>query len=75
MTVPRREQARLASTAARLDEAFGFKYPLSEMVTERRIVERLPDTAVLTDDFAPVESLRAIKQHNRKLDEFLKGKW
>ncbi|MCY4439302.1 MAG: fused MFS/spermidine synthase [Deltaproteobacteria bacterium] len=72
---PRREPALLASTAARLDQAFGFKYPLSEMVTQRRIVERLPDTAVLTDDFAPVESLRAIKQHNRKLDEFLKGKW
>ncbi len=72
---PRREQARLASTAARLDDAFGFKYPLSEMVSQRRSVERLPDTAALTDDFAPVESLRAIKMHNRKLDEFLKGKW
>ena len=72
---PRREQARLASTAARLDGAFGFKYPLSEMVSQRRSVERLPDTAALTDDFAPVESLRAIKMHNRKLDEFLKGKW
>ncbi len=72
---PRREQARLASTAARLDDAFGFKYPLSGMVSRRRSVERLPDTAALTDDFAPVESLRAIKRHNRKLDEFLKGKW
>ena len=41
---PRREQARLASTAARLDDAFGFKYPLSEMVSRRRSVERLPDT-------------------------------
>ncbi len=72
---PLREQARLASTAARLDEAFGFKYPLSGMVSQRRSVGRLPDTAVLTDDFAPVESLRAIKRHNRKLSEFLKGKW
>jgi hypothetical protein len=25
---------------------------------------------VLTDDFAPVESLLAIQKHNRKLDEF-----
>lgn len=72
---PRREQARLASTAARLDDAFGFKYPLSDLVSRRRSVERLPDTAALTDDFAPVESLRAIQRHNRKLDEFLKGKW
>ncbi len=72
---PWREQARLASTAARLDDAFGFKYPLSGMVSQRRSVERLPDTAALTDDFAPVESLRAIKTHNRKLNEFLKGKW
>jgi len=72
---PRREQARLASTAGRLDAAFGFKYPLRDMVSQRRSVERLPDTAVLTDDFAPVESLRAIKRHNRKLSEFFKGKW
>ena len=72
---PRREQARLASTAARLDGAFGFKYPLNEMISQRRSVRRLPDTAALTDDFAPVESLRAIERHNRKLDEFLKGKW
>ncbi len=72
---PRREQARLASTAARLDGTFGFKYPLSEMVAQRRSVGRLPDTDALTDDFAPVESLRAIKRHNRKLDEFIKGKW
>ena len=72
---PKRAQAQLASTAARLDETFGFKYPLSEMVPQRRSVARLPDTAALTDDFAPVESLRAIKRHNRKLDEFLKGKW
>lgn len=72
---PKREQGELGLTAARLDAAFGFKYPLSKMVSQRRIVERLPDTAVLTDDFAPVESLRAIKRHNRKLDEFLKGKW
>ena len=71
----RREQARLASTAVKLDAAFGFKYPLSEMVSQRRSVERLPDTAALTDDFAPVESLRAIKMHNRKLGEFFKGKW
>lgn len=72
---PMREQARLASTAARLDAAFGFKYPLSDMVSQRRSVERLPDTPALTDDFAPVESLRAIKRHNRKLSEFFKGNW
>ena len=36
---------------------------------ERAIVTRSTGK-VLTDDFAPVESLLAIEKHNRKLEEF-----
>lgn len=70
----KRDQAQLLEAAGKLDDAYGFKYPLRSIVSRRRPVENPPDARVLTDDFAPVESLRAITRHNRKLDQFMKGK-
>ena len=70
----KRDQTQLLETAGKLDDVFGFKYSLRSIVSRRRPVEKLPDARALTDDFAPVESLRAIARHNRKLDEFIKGK-
>ena len=70
----KRDQAQLLEAAAKLDDAYGFKYPLRGIVSRRRPVEKPPKARALTDDFAPVESLRAIARHNRKLDEFFKGK-
>ena len=37
-------------------------------------VRNMPMEPVLTDDFSPVESLRAIERHNQKLDEFTREK-
>lgn len=70
---PRRGQSELLSTARRLDAEFKFKYPLSVLVSQRRELKHLPDVRALTDDFAPVEALRAIERHNRKLDQFIGG--
>ena len=70
---PWRTQSSLLETAARKDSEFGFPYSLQSLLADRRTVERLPDVEALTDDFAPVEALRAIARHNRKLDEFLAG--
>ena len=70
----KREQAQLLEAAGKLDDVYGFKYPLRRIVSRRRPVEIPPDARALTDDFAPVESLRGIARHNRKLDEFIKGK-
>lgn len=70
---PERKADDLAAVAAERDAAFGLRYPLAGMLAARKRVD-LSDTqtidakaAVLTDDFAPVESLKAIERHNRKL--------
>ena len=70
---PERDRQDLLTAAASLDAAYGFKYRLVELVAERRPVAGLPDMRPMTDDFAPVESLRAIERHNRKLDPFVEG--
>lgn len=70
---PERKADDLAAVASERDKALGLRYPLTEMLAVRRHVD-LNDTqtisakaAVLTDDFAPVETLKAIERHNRKL--------
>ena len=71
---PRRDQAELSETAREADSEFRFKYSLRDMVQQRRTVVNLPKVRSLTDDFAPVESLRAIARHNRKLDSLVEGR-
>jgi spermidine synthase len=66
---PKRTQAELTARADALQKEHKFLYPLGEFLPERRGVKR-SSGKVLTDDFAPVESLLAIEKHNRKLDEF-----
>ena len=66
---PRRTQAELAARAEALQKEHKLLYPLGVFLPERRGVTRSRGK-VLTDDFAPVESLLAIEKHNRKLEEF-----
>lgn len=65
---PLRSEADLMASANEKQARFGFKYPLPDMVSQRRVLAQLPKAQVLTDDFAPVESLKAIERHNQKLD-------
>jgi spermidine synthase len=65
----KRTQVELQARAAVLQQQHNFVYPLAAFLGERRTVTRSRGK-VLTDDFAPVESLLAIEKHNRKLDEF-----
>jgi spermidine synthase len=67
---PRKTQAQLLERATKLQNEHRFLYPLTELVTGRRVVNRTMPGKVLSDDFAPVESLLAIERHNRKLDDF-----
>jgi len=68
---PERTPAALAAAAVARQEAYGFRYDLRELLRDRR---RLADergavdaaAAVLTDDFAPVDALKAIQHHNRR---------
>jgi spermidine synthase len=66
---PKRTQEALLARATELQKQYHFRYPLPDIVSERRTVNRKVPGKVLSDDFAPVESLLAIEKHNRKLDD------
>ena len=65
-------QDELAKTAAERQAKYHFRYELPTLLAARK---RFPpdigpmnaDAPVLTDDFAPVEALKAIDRHNEKL--------
>jgi len=68
---PPRAPEDLEKTAQQRQAAYHFRYDLSQMLAQRRRLP--PDTGtinpnakVLTDDFAPVDALKAIAVHNRK---------
>ncbi len=70
---PARDAEDLATVARERDGAFGLRYTLQDMLTQRRHIQidggKVIDAnaKVLTDDFAPVEALKTIERHNRKL--------
>jgi len=65
---PPLSQASLAAKAATMQGRYNLRYDLRSMVEGRRVLAR-PTGKVMTDDFAPVETLRAIEQHNEKWKE------
>jgi spermidine synthase len=65
-------QDELAKTAAERQAKYHFRYDLPTLLAARKrfppdIGPMSPDAPVLTDDFAPVEALKAIERHNEKL--------
>jgi spermidine synthase len=62
----------LAAVAGARDKTWGLRYPLAGMLAERKRVDlndaRTIDAKakVLTDDFAPVDTLKAVERHNGK---------
>jgi spermidine synthase len=68
-----RKSEDLAGVARDRDKAYGLRYSLIEMLSQRRHIQIAGGTVidanakVLTDDFAPVETLKTIERHNRKL--------
>lgn len=68
-----RKPEDLAALAQQRDQAFGLRYKLTDMLSERRRIDLKSgdvidaNAKVLSDDFAPVESLKSIERHNRKL--------
>jgi spermidine synthase len=61
-------QSELLARAARAQERWKARYDFRKMAAERRVLTR-PSGKVLTDDFAPVETLRAIEKNNEKWKE------
>jgi spermidine synthase len=69
---PPRSADDLDRAAHERDSAYNLRYSLHDMLAQRRQVPIDggtmidPKAKVLTDDFAPVEALKAIEAHNRK---------
>lgn len=66
---PPRDPAELEKTAKERQTELNLRYPLTDMLAQRRGLDPNtidPSAKVLTDDFAPVEALKAIDNHNRK---------
>jgi spermidine synthase len=70
---PERKPEDLAGLARDRDKSLGLRYSLMEMLAQRRHIQIAgggvidANAKVLTDDFAPVETLKNIERHNRKL--------
>ncbi len=66
---PQKTQAELRARAEERQGAIGFYYPLPKFLPERRVVKKNVGAKPLTDDFAPVEMLKAVERHNAKVDD------
>ena len=62
---PSLRQADLMERAAAIQARYNLRYDLRTMAATRRVLSR-PTGKILTDDFAPVETMRAIEQNNEK---------
>ena len=63
---PLKDDATVARQAAERQAEYGFRYDLTKIL-DRRFEPDVDATArALTDDFAPVEYLKAIERHNEK---------
>ncbi len=67
-----RSSEELDQVASERDQKLKLRYKLTDMLAQRRRFPPPnagtidPNAKVLTDDFAPVEALKAIEKHNRK---------
>lgn len=62
---PPKDDAEVARIAAERQAEFGFRYPLPDILA-RRYMPEVGQAEAMTDDFAPVEYLKAIERHNEK---------
>lgn len=63
---PAKTNAQLRARATQLQTQYRFRHPIPPLLSARRTVPARVSGRVLTDDFAPVESLRAIERHNQR---------
>jgi spermidine synthase len=62
---PSMRQSDLMARATAMQNRYNLRYDLRTMLAGRRVLSR-PTGKILTDDFAPVETMRAIEQNNEK---------
>jgi spermidine synthase len=68
---PKRTVDDLLAVAQAQQKKLKLRYDLTKLLADRRTLSAdvgtiSADAKILTDDFAPVESLKAIEKHNRK---------
>jgi spermidine synthase len=63
---PPKDPDAVRKLAAERQAEYGFRYDLTEILDRRFTPEWNQDAEPLTDDFAPVEYLKAIERHNEK---------
>lgn len=63
---PEKDEASLQEIVAKRQAEHGFRYPPVDALARRFAPDFDATTAPLTDDFAPVEYLKAIERHNEK---------
>ncbi|MFZ4121925.1 MAG: spermidine synthase [Caulobacterales bacterium] len=62
----RKTPQQLAQAAQAMQRRYRFRHPLPDLVARRREVPTRLTARPLTDDFAPVESLRSIERYNAR---------
>ena len=68
---PQKRKADLKDAAKAMQAKYDFRYDLTDLVKDRRVLKHLPKRKALTDDFAPVEALKAIERHNEKINMYV----
>jgi spermidine synthase len=63
---PAKDKADLQKVAAERQAQFGFRYDLTKILERRFEPQYDPSKEALSDDFAPVEYLKAVERHNTK---------
>lgn len=63
---PEKDDATVRRIAGERQAQYGFRYPLPELLDRRFDPPWNEATQPLTDDFAPVEYLKAIERHNER---------
>ncbi|MBN8995712.1 MAG: fused MFS/spermidine synthase [Rhizobiales bacterium] len=66
---PEKDEAALKQAAAARQAQYHFRYDLTQLLNRRFTPRYNARAAPLTDDFAPVEYLKAIARHNEKQAE------
>ena len=65
---PQKPTPEIAGRMSALQAKYDFRHPLADFLPRRQIINKA-SARVLTDDFAPVESLRASERYNAKRPE------
>lgn len=68
---PEKSKDALKESAKALQDKYDFRYNLADLADDRRVLKHPPDRKPLTDDFAPVEALKAIERHNEKINMYV----